>query len=125
MKTKVRINKATLTSLPDPIRQVIIRWRERYGKSTFRIEHVRAFYVAEDAWLTAFGPDLRSQKARVSGEFAGMGDMMPGQTCPLPVGCTVIEDLIFCGLPVLTIYHNPGELGGLLYEPVTQLETVK
>lgn len=111
---KIRLNKKNLAALPPPIREVVVAWRDRYRKQGIGVQYCQKFYAREDAHLTAFGPEMRSQEARVGGEWAGLGDVLPGQECPLPPGCTVVETEIFLGLPMLTIYHNPAGYTELL-----------
>jgi len=111
---KVRLNKATLAAMPEPIRAVVAEWRERYHKTTIGIEHCTSFYIEEDAHFTAFSPDLELTKSvRAGGEWAGATELRPGSRCPLPAGCTMIEEGLFCGVPYLTIFHNPAPFDAL------------
>jgi hypothetical protein len=107
---KIRLNKNNLAALPPPIRDTVIQWKQRYHKASIDVQYCHTVVAHEDAHLTAFGPDLRSQEARVGGEWAGLGNILPGRMCPLPPGCTVVETEIFLGTPMLTLYHNPHSL---------------
>lgn len=107
MKIRIRLNKTTLAAMPAPVRDVVVAWRERYGRTFIGFERASKFYIQEDARFTAFGPDLRSMTVRAGGEWAGVTNLMPGRHCPLPAGCTVVETGFFCGVPYLSIFHNP------------------
>lgn len=105
---KIRLNKKTLAAMPAPIRLLVEDWQRQWRKAFISLNAVDKFYVDEDAKITAFSPDLSTSKTvRAAGEFAGFTELMPGQHCPLPPGCTAVASGFFCGHPWLTIYHNP------------------
>jgi len=105
---KLRINRDTLMALPAPVRSEVEEWKQRYRKAHFNLEAAERFTIEEDARYTAFSADMgRTVAARAAGEWAGASGLRPGASCDLPQGCTVVATGIFCGLPWLTIYHNP------------------
>lgn len=103
---KINIGKKTLALFPSFIAGAVREWAERYKKKTFTIRFRDTVYISEDARLTAFGPDGQSMTANVGGEFAGLGDMLPGQTGQLPPGCWIVETGFFCGNPVCDVHFN-------------------
>ena len=104
---KIRINKALLQKLPAPISAIVSEFRDRHHKTHISGDRRSSFYVQEDAAYTAFGPDGRSLAVRAGGEWAGVTALLPGQTCPLPVGCVIVEQGFFLGHAFLNVYENP------------------
>lgn len=119
---KYKLNKANLSKIPGPVRDLVAEWKARYRKSTISVERCTKVYVQEDARYTAFSPDLSaSQTERAAGEWAGMTRLSPTAEITLPSGCTLVATGFFCGVPWLTLYHNDSpDLAGLI-EPTKVL----
>lgn len=102
-----RLNKSFYAALPSPIADHIRAWAARRRCRSVTVHCASRFYIAEDANYTAFSPDCSLTKtAGAAGEWFGPSGLRPGAECPLPRGCSVVEEGRFCGAPYLTLTHN-------------------
>jgi hypothetical protein len=102
-----RINKALLADMPPGVREIVLTWRDRYGKAHVSVENCPSFYAAEDSRVTMMNLLTgRVQSARTAGEFAGFTKLSPCAAIPVPEGVVAIEEGFFCGHPFLTIYQG-------------------
>lgn len=102
---KLRLNKSAIASMHPRVAAVVEAWRTRYRKSSITVLDRASVYIAEDGKYTAINLTTGKQKeARASGEWAGLTELRCNATVTLPAGCVMVEEMIFCGLPMLTIY---------------------
>jgi hypothetical protein len=104
---KIKLNKQTLADMPEPVRNLVAEWKERYRKAHISVENVTGFYAPEDATVTMLNLTSGDEAtARAAGEFAGYTKLSPTAKIPLPVGCVAVVKYFFCGHPMLTVYQG-------------------
>jgi hypothetical protein len=110
---RIRLNKTTLSQMPEAVRQIVTEWQARYRKATISVENHPGFYASEDAKVTMINLGTgRAATAQAAGEFAGMTRLSPCDVIPLPVGVVAIEQGFFCGTPFLTVHQgSPEQIG--------------
>ena len=109
---KFRLNKQILADMPEQVRSVVQEWKNRHHKAFINVERSwpTGHLVQEDHHYVAINLLTGdSKEARAGGEWAGMGDFLPGSNVKIPYGCILIEHGFFCGHPHLTIYQAPLE----------------
>jgi hypothetical protein len=104
---KTRITKQLLQDMPEQVRALVTAWADQYHKRFIRVESAESFYSAEDAHITLVNLLTgASGSARCAGEWAGFTELSPTAAIPLPVGVVAVEDYIFCGHPMLTVWQG-------------------
>lgn len=107
---RVRLNKTTLSQMPEQVRAIVLAWRNRYRKTMISVTNTTGFYAAEDAHVTLINLGTGvSAHAQAAGEFAGFTRLSPADLIPLPVGVVAVEEGFFCGTPVLTVWQGSPE----------------
>ena len=107
MTTRIRINKALLADMPEQVRNLVMDWKNQYGKAFVRVERCASFCAEESSRVTMISlANGKSQREVVAGEFAGMTRLSPTAQIPVPEGCTAVETGFFCGEPFLVIHQH-------------------
>ena len=102
--TKTRITAAFLATLPMAMADQVRSWKEHYRKAFVRLESRESVYIEEDGRYTAYNIQGDVKSHRASGEWAGLTGMDCNTTVRLPVGCAMVEEVIFLGEPMLKIF---------------------
>lgn len=118
--TKTRITAAFLATLPMAMADQVREWKEHYRKAFVRLESRESVYIEEDGRYTAYNirGDVKSHRA--SGEWAGLTGMDCNTTVRLPVGCAMVEEVIFLGEPMLKIFT-----GTAMPEPASETKAAR
>jgi hypothetical protein len=104
---KISISKKVLSDMPPQIAAVVSDWKTRHKKKFFTLSNVASFYPGEDAKVEMFNLLTgKSKEQRVAGEWAGVSQLSPTDSVPLPPGCAAVVTGFFLGRPWLTIYQN-------------------
>ena len=111
---KLPITKANLAPLPAPVRDQVLRWKERHRRRFFHLYETHNFWTEEGATYTAFNVQTgQSLSATAASMLSGTGDIMPARECPLPPGNWMIEEAWPCGVPTLSLFFNPARPASL------------
>ena len=102
--TKTRITAAFLATLPPAMADHVREWKAHYHKAFVRVAVVESVYIEEDGRYTAYNIRGDVKAARASGEWAGLTGLGCNTTVRLPVGCAMVEEVIFLGCPMLKIF---------------------
>lgn len=103
---KVRLNKQVLAEMPEPVRALVLDWKNRHRKSFISVVNTTKLCLQEDAKVTLINLlSGRQQTERVAGEFAGMTRLSPTADLTLSEGMVAVVTGFFCGHPWLTIYQ--------------------
>lgn len=100
-----------LNALPDEIRKKVKDLLKSHRINKFGFRLTNSVYLEEDAKFHSWTPEAGWNTIRMGGEWGGYKTGVAGavgQNLPLPVGAFVIEDEIFCGKYIVTVYHNNG-----------------
>lgn len=101
---KLRLNKSTLSQMPEQVRALVTEWRDQHHKSFVSVETTPSFFVPEDARCTIINLLTGvTGSAQAAGEFAGFTKLGPCDPVPLPEGCTAVITGFFCGVPFCDI----------------------
>lgn len=101
---KVRLNKETLSQMPQAVRTLVTGWKQQYRKSFISVETVQQFYAPEDSKVTVINLISDDSKTvRAAGEFAGYTKLSPCAAIPLPEGCVAVITGFFLGHPYLEL----------------------
>ena len=104
---KLRLNKKVMAEMPDQVRALVQDWKDRWHKANISVQTVTQFCPSEDAKVVVINLLTTESKAvRVAGEWAGMTELSPTATVPLPEGCVAVVSGIFLGHPWLTLYQG-------------------
>lgn len=104
---KVRLNKKTLSEMPEAVRAIVSDWKTHYGKAFISVENRTSFFVGEDSRVTLLNLiDGSAASAQAAGDFAGMTQLSPNAQIPLVPGVVAIEQGFFCGLPYLNLFQG-------------------
>jgi hypothetical protein len=104
---KLRLNKKVLAEMPEPVRRLVVEWRDKWHKSAINVVNKPEFYAQEDAKVVMINLITGAQLTqRVAGEFAGMTKLSPTATVPVPEGCVAVVSGFFLGNPWMTIYQG-------------------